>query len=206
MISPRHLAIFAIAALCSTACATYQDDLQRGIKYYDGNEHERALAVLRSLEPDMDSLKPEDRVRYYYYRGMTDYRLANDTFKVRPDARHWLGLAHAGEKDTPAALTEEQKSRLQEALDDLNRDVYGGADTDDAPKKDEGDKAKKKKGDDEKPSKKKGDDDEKPAKKKNKKGDDLTPPQGATRATPSWLGHFCVVHATIASAPRRAMR
>ncbi len=138
------LVLLALAPV--VGCATFQDDLARGIKYYEGNEHERSLAVLRSLEPDIDSLRPEDRVRYYYFRGMTDYRLASDTFKVRPDARHWLGLAAAGEKETPDALKEDQKARLTEALEDLNRDVYGGADTDDAPaKKDEGDGAKKKK-------------------------------------------------------------
>lgn len=165
------LVVLALAPVFG--CATYQDDLARGIKYYEGNEHERSLAVLRSLEPDIDSLRPEDRVRYYYFRGMTDYRLANDTFKVRPDARHWLGLAAAGEKDTPAALNEEQKTRLAEALDDLNRDIYGGADTDDAPKKkDDGDAKKKKKGDDDgdapKKKKKDADSDEEPKKKKKK--------------------------------------
>lgn len=171
--------LFALALAPTFGCATYQDDLARGIKYYEGNEHERSLAVLRSLEPDIDSLRPEDRVRYYYFRGMTDYRLANDTFKVRPDARHWLGLAAAGEKETPAALNEEQKSRLGEALDDLNRDIYGGADTDDAPKrKDDADGGKKKKkGDDadtDAPKKKKKADaeDEDAPKKKKKKGDE----------------------------------
>lgn len=170
--------LFVLALAPLSGCATYQDDLSRGIKYYEGNEHERSLAVLRSLEPDIDSLRPEDRVRYYYFRGMTDYRLANDTFKVRPDARHWLGLAAAGEKETPAALNEEQKSRLGEALDDLNRDIYGGSDTDDAPKKkDDGDGAKKKKkgGDDDAdaPKKKKKDaDDEDAPKKKKKKSED----------------------------------
>ncbi|MCC6646131.1 MAG: hypothetical protein IT374_11235 [Polyangiaceae bacterium] len=159
------LVVLALAPVAG--CATYQDDLTRGIKYYEGNEHERSLAVLRSLEPDIDSLRPDDRVRYYYFRGMTDYRLANDTFKVRPDARHWLGLAAAGEKETPAALTEDQKSRLTEALDDLNHDIYGGADTDDAPKKDavDGDKkAKKRKAD--------ADADADEPKKKKKKADD----------------------------------
>ena len=164
-----------VVALAAAGCSTYSDDLQRSIKYYDANEHERALAVMRSLEADIDSLKPEDRVRYYYFRGMTDFRLANDTFKVRPDARHWLALAAAGELETPSALSEEQKGRLKESLDDLNRDVYGGADTDDAPKKkDDGKKSSKKDDDDDKKDKKKDkkDKDDDKDKKKKKKGDD----------------------------------
>ncbi len=151
------------------ACATYQDDLQRGAKYYDGNEHERALAVFRSLEDDIDSLSPDERIRYFYFRGMTDYRLASDTYKVRPDARYWLGLAQAGEKETPNSLTEEQKGRLKDALDDLGKDVYGGADSAD----DEVDSKKdKKKSDDGAKKKKKVVDDEGDAPKKPKKGSD----------------------------------
>src|SRR5271170_4157532 len=88
------LSALAFAALTQAGCTI------------DSNEHERALAVLRSLEPDLDSLKPDDRIRYYYYRGMTDFRLANDTYKVRPDARHWLALAKASNADLPQALTD----------------------------------------------------------------------------------------------------
>jgi hypothetical protein len=178
----RRALCAATVALLANGCATYSDDLQRGVKYYDANEHERSLAIFRSLEPDMDSLRPEDRVRYYYYRGMTGYRLASDTYKVRPDARHWLGLARAAEGELPAALSEEQKARLTEALDDLNRDVFGGADSmaDLAPKdKEKEGKKDKAKTDDsaaEKPKKKKkaADDEEaapaeEPAPKKKKK-------------------------------------
>jgi hypothetical protein len=175
------LAALAAPLVVLAGCTTYQDDLSRGQKYYEGNEHERALAVLRALEHDLDSLKPEDRVKYFYYRGMTDYRLASDTYKVRPDARHWLGLAQAGEEETPAALSDEQKTRVKEALDDLARDVYGGADNDDSAKKDDkkasdGAKAKSKKADDDDAPKKKkatdGGDDDAPKKKKKKTSDE----------------------------------
>ena len=170
------LAFSALSALSSAGCAIYSDDLSRSVRYYDSNEHERALAVLRSLEPDIDSLKAEDRIRYYYYRGMTDYRLASDTFKVRPDARHWLALAKAGEADLSQALTDQQKGLLTEALNDLNRDVYGGSD-DATPGKgdDKAKKSDKKKNDDDSDApkkKKKGDDDADPPKKKKKSSDE----------------------------------
>ena len=180
------LALLAVLASAGIGCATYSDDLNRGIRYYDANEHERSLAVLRSLERDIDSLSAADRIRYYYYRGMTDYRLASDSYKVRPDARHWLGLAKAASVDLPDALTEEQKSRLQEALDDLNRDVYGGADTTADEKSDEkksDKKADKKKSDDS------GDTDEKPTKKKKKKSEDLgSGGRGRNFSAPSSVG------------------
>jgi hypothetical protein len=121
------VASVALTALSVAGCATYTQDLDRGIHHYDANEHERALAVFRSLENDTDSFDGKELARYYYYRGMTDYRLASPQYEVRPDARYWLGLAHAAEDKTPGSLTSDQKQRLDDALDDLNDDVFGSA-------------------------------------------------------------------------------
>ena len=173
-------------AFAAAGCSTYSDDLQRGIRYYEDKDHreyERSLALFRALEPDVDSLKPEDQVRYFYYRGMTDYRLIAKDFDVAADARYWLGQAQAAEGFHAGSLTEEQNERLKETLDKLNRKVYGGADADadaDAPEADapkDKKAAKKKKGDDsDKAPSTKGDDasdsDKKPVKKKKKSSDD----------------------------------
>lgn len=104
------------------ACATYREDLNRGQRLYEENEYEHALAIWRVLEQDMDSLELTDQARYAYLRGMTDYRLG-----FRPDARHWLAIAKAVEQEHPGGLSPQWKQRLEEALADLNRDVYGGA-------------------------------------------------------------------------------
>jgi hypothetical protein len=104
------------------ACATYREDLNRGQRLYEENEYEHALAIWRMLEADMDSLDLTDQARYAYLRGMTDYRLG-----FRPDARHWLAIARAVEQEHPGGLSPQWKQRLDEALADLNRDVYGGA-------------------------------------------------------------------------------
>ena len=111
--------LMAVVLMC---CATYREHLNRGQRLYDENEFERALAIWRSLEPDMDSLSLNDQARYSYLRGMTGYRLG-----FRPDARHWLAVSKAIEKEHPGGLTPEWKGRLEESLADLNRDVYGGA-------------------------------------------------------------------------------
>lgn len=105
-----------------SACATYREHLNRGHRMYDENEYERALAIWRSLEPDIDSLSLNDQARYGYLRGMTDYRLG-----FRADSRHWLAFARAVEQEHPGGLTGDWKGRLDEALNDLNREVYGGA-------------------------------------------------------------------------------
>jgi hypothetical protein len=114
------LAVSALA-LSVVGCSTYREDLNRGQRFYEENEYERSLAIFRVLEPDMDSLDLNDQARYAYLRGMADYRL---TF--RADARHWLAVAKAIEQEHPGGLGPQWKQRLEEALNELNRDVYGG--------------------------------------------------------------------------------
>jgi hypothetical protein len=124
----KRLVLLALA-LCVAACATYREDLNRGQRLYEENEYEHALAIWRVLEEDMDSLSLNDQARYAYLRGMTDFRLG-----FRPDARHWLAIARAVEQEHPGGLSQQWKQRLDEALTDLNRDVYGGAESlSDAP-------------------------------------------------------------------------
>lgn len=140
-------AAFALALpLASAGCATYRQDLDRAKTHYEANEYEKALALFRVLEPDMDSFSDGEKAQYAYLRGMTDYRLAdlanpgsgvNDPKKdFRSNARHWLGVASAIEKQTQGGLSNEEKARLAEVMTNLNKDVYGGADatTDDAAK------------------------------------------------------------------------
>lgn len=156
---PALLVSFASVVTCSAAllsgagCATYRDDLQRARAHYDKNEYEPALALFRVLEPDADSFSPAEYAQYSYSRGMTDYRLsslvssgnaASDPKQAfRSHARHWLAVARAVEKETPGGLTPDEKQRLEDALTDLNKDVYGGGDSaSDAPK-DKADKSDK---------------------------------------------------------------
>lgn len=119
----RRSAVIALAlSLPLVACATYTQDLARGQRLYEENEYERALAIWRVLEHDADSLSEKERARYAYLRGMTGYRLG-----FRFDARHWLAVAKAVEQEHPGGLSEPWKQRLEEALEDLNQEWYGGA-------------------------------------------------------------------------------
>jgi hypothetical protein len=114
-------AIVLLLALSVGACATYREDLNRGQRFYEENDYEHALAIFRYLEPDSDSLSYNDQARYAYMRGMTDYRLGAE---FRADARHWLAIAKAIEHEHPGGLSEKWKQLLEEALSDLNREVY----------------------------------------------------------------------------------
>jgi len=118
----RSIGLFALFLLLVGGCSTYREQLNRGQRLYDENEYERALAIWRDLELDMDSLSDNDQARYAYLRGMSDYRLG-----FRPDARHWLAIAKAIDIAHPGGLSGDWKGRVEEALNDLNREVYGGA-------------------------------------------------------------------------------
>jgi hypothetical protein len=134
---PVVLAAALTCVLAWSSCATYRQDLDRARNHYEANRYEQALALFRVLEPDMDSFSEAEKIQYAYFRGMTDYRLASlanagssvtDPKKgFRDNAHHWLAIASAIEKKTPGGLTEEQKQRLGDAMGDLNRDVFGGA-------------------------------------------------------------------------------
>jgi hypothetical protein len=125
--------------LVAASCATYRSDLQRARAHYEKNEYEPALALFRVLEYDVDSFSPAEYAQYSYGRGMTDFRLSNIVSAgnaaadpkqaFRSHARHWLAVARAIDKETPGGLSPDEKQRVEETLEDLNRDVYGGGDT-----------------------------------------------------------------------------
>lgn len=113
----RLLPFLLVASLAS--CATYTDELGRGQAAFEKNEYERALATFRALEPDQRHLQTSDQARYAYLRGMTDYRIG-----YKSDARHWLAVAKALEDQQPKSLPSDWKSRLNDALNELNEEVY----------------------------------------------------------------------------------
>ncbi len=114
----RKLALFLGVAVL--ACSTYRDHLVRGQRLYQENKYDEAIAVWRVLELNMDSLEYGDQARYAYLRGMTDYRLG-----FRQDARHWLAIAKAIEQEHPGGLVGDWPKRIDAALTELNREVYG---------------------------------------------------------------------------------
>jgi hypothetical protein len=102
------------------ACSSHHDALARGQGYYDDNQYEPALAVWRELGRHEAALSAAERARYAYLRGMTDYRLG-----FRDDARHWLAMAKVTEQRHPGGLEPEWLTRLDGALGDLNREIFG---------------------------------------------------------------------------------
>ena len=110
----------ALIVLGLLACSSQRDLLARGQSYYDDNQYEPALAVWRELGRHEAALSAPERARYAYLRGMTDYRLG-----FRDDARHWLAMAKATEQRHPGGLEPEWMTRLDGALGDLDREIFG---------------------------------------------------------------------------------
>jgi hypothetical protein len=102
-----------------SGCATYHDDLARAEHAFESNQHEQALAIFRTLENDTEHFDTSEKARYFYLRGMTDYRIG-----YKADARHWLLLANAVETQTPGTLPDDWKQRMVEAVLALNTAVY----------------------------------------------------------------------------------
>ncbi len=113
------LGLLLVSAFATTACMTYRDQLGRGQRAFELNEHDRTLAILRDLEPDVNRLSMHEQAEYAYLRGMTDYRVG-----YKSDARHWLSVAKAYEDHSPGVLPADWKARANEALDELNDVVY----------------------------------------------------------------------------------
>ena len=110
----------AAASTVFGACSTYRDDLDRATAHYNANQYEAALALFEVLERDTDSLPPKERAQYAYYRGMTHFRL-----KRKLDARHWLGVALASEKQQSGSLEPDQIKLANETIEPLNKERYG---------------------------------------------------------------------------------
>jgi hypothetical protein len=118
----RPLGLLPFAALyLFAACATYDEDLIRSQRAFEQSEHERALAILRKLEPDTSRFSTVGRAHYAYLRGMTDFRIG-----YRSDARHWLAIASSIDRETPGSLPPEWEKRMGESLKELNEEVYSG--------------------------------------------------------------------------------
>lgn len=109
---------FFFASSSFVGCATYHNELVRSQQAHDDNQNERALALLRDLEPDLSRLSLSERAQYAYLRGMTDYRVG-----YRVEARHWLAIARAYDESTPGVLPTDWRSRTNAALDEMNEIV-----------------------------------------------------------------------------------
>jgi hypothetical protein len=112
--------LLGLALASSVSCAGQSDALMRGQRYYEDNQYEKALSLWRDLDRRRVPLSTTERARFAYLRGMTDYRLG-----FRHDARHWLAVAKGTDAQSPGGLDVSSRERLEGALGDLEREVFG---------------------------------------------------------------------------------
>jgi hypothetical protein len=110
-----------LITLSVAGCETYRDALLRGQRALQDGDHDRALAIFRTLEQDAQRMPVAARAQYAYLRGMTDYRIG-----YQAEARHWLALGAAIENQNPGCLPTDWTRRLAESMSELNDRVYNG--------------------------------------------------------------------------------
>lgn len=95
-------------------CAAVRDDMVRAEAAYDAARYEDTLVWLTDLEDDAPSMDVETRARYYYLRGMTEYRLGH-----RSPALHYLAVAREVAGDQGAGLRPEWRQIMDRTLAEL---------------------------------------------------------------------------------------
>ena len=95
-------------------CAAVSDDMRRAEQTYETARYENTLIWLRDLESEAPGMDLEMRARYYYLRGMTEYRLGH-----RADALHYLAITREIASDGGAGLRPEWQQIMERTLTEL---------------------------------------------------------------------------------------
>ncbi len=107
-------AVVIAMSLLAVGCAAVATDLRRAEASYDQARYEDALVWLDDLEDDAPSMDASSRARYYYLRGMTEYRLSH-----RPEALHYLAVAREVAGEEGAGLRPEWVDIMNRTLGEL---------------------------------------------------------------------------------------
>lgn len=104
----------ALLILLLTGCGAALADLARAEHDYEDARYEAALEWLEDLEAHAPAFDEGHRVRYFYVRGMTEYRLDH-----RPAALHYLALASEMAGGDHVGLTGDEPEILERTLTEL---------------------------------------------------------------------------------------
>lgn len=111
----RSLALSIALAVIATACAATASEMRRAEEAYDQARFDHARTWLVDLEDRAPSMGEDMRARYFYLRGMTEYRLGH-----RLEALHYLEVTRELTAERAArALRDEQRELLARTLSEL---------------------------------------------------------------------------------------
>lgn len=105
-----------VLLLCGTlvGCAALADDMRRAEGSYEEARYEDTLRWLEALESDAPRMDVNMRARYFYLRGMAEYRVGH-----RADALHYLAVAREVAGDDGAGLRPEWRQIMDRTLTEL---------------------------------------------------------------------------------------
>lgn len=109
-----RVALALLVSIAITACAATASEMRRAEDAYDAARFDAARTWLVDLEDDAPGMSPAMRARYFYLRGMSEYRLGH-----RLDALHYLAVAREVLGDDQRILREEQRELLARTLEEL---------------------------------------------------------------------------------------
>jgi hypothetical protein len=101
--------------LCVAGCASWTNEIRQAERAYDEARPDAALAWLDVVGDDnLGRMEVQDRARYLYVRGMTEFRLGR-----RDDALYHLALAREIRGTDGLGLRREQRELLERTLTEL---------------------------------------------------------------------------------------
>jgi hypothetical protein len=108
-------AALAPIAVLASGCAATSSELRRAEEAYEQARYDASRVWLVDLEPLAPGMDPAMRARYFYLRGMAEFRLGH-----RLDALHYLAVARElTAEEGSRALREEQRGILARTLEGL---------------------------------------------------------------------------------------
>lgn len=110
----KRAALALLTSIAITACAATASEMRRAEEAYDQARFDAARTWLVDLEGRAPGMSPPMRARYFYLRGMAEYRLGH-----RLDALHYLEVAKELVGDDQRILRDEQRELLARTLEEL---------------------------------------------------------------------------------------
>lgn len=108
----RPLAV--LLAIVLGGCAATASEMRRAEEAYEQARFDAARTWLVDLEDRAPSMDDAMRARYFYLRGMSEYRVGN-----RLAALHYLAVARELTGERARGLREEQQQLLAGTLEEL---------------------------------------------------------------------------------------
>lgn len=111
----RQLLGLLVALSCLGGCASWTNEIRQAERAYDEARPDAALAWLDVVgDDDLGRMEVQDRARYLYIRGMTEFRLGR-----RDDALYHLALAREVAGTDGVGLRQEQRDLMARTLSEL---------------------------------------------------------------------------------------